>query len=941
MRNRWLAAITLVLFTVAIVAATAAIAFAVPANDNFLLAQPITNVSGTDAKSNVGATIEESEVRPENNTRSIWYLYTAVSNDVISFDTVGSVDPVPDPDEPIALEVRVYTGATVSTLVQLPASYVSGDLSPAGHVEFPVTSGQPYYIQVTSPAMAGAGNTVLNWQTKGYTGHITGTVTATNGGTALAGMQVDAYAVGGTGKPLRTVNTLANGTYDLMGLGTDNYHVKFSDPAPTTYLTEWFDNTNTPASYTQVPVTNGATTSGRNAVLDRASSISGNVKSNGVNTPNVIVQLLPYAGDTPVPAGSVQRMTDASGNYSFTGLPPRVGAGNYYIVQFIAPVGSGFSTQFYNKQSSIALAQHLQPVEGTIFTAINCTWPTPGVGTLSGTVTASGGGALSDVTVSVAGSGSTTTAGNGAYSIGSIPSGTYNVTYSKAGYTNQTINNVVITTGATTTRNVSMVVLPGTLSGTVTASGGGALSGVTVTASGSGGSTTTGAGGTYSIASIPPGTYSVTYSKAGYTSQTINNVVITTNATTTQNVSLVILPGILSGTVSSSLGGTLSGVHVSVSGSGGTADTAVNGTYSIGSIPPGTYSVTYSKTGYASQTINNVVITTNATTTQNVLLVAVPGTLSGTVTDQNGGGNLSGVHVSVSGSGGTADTAVNGTYSIGSIPPGTSYSVTYSKDGYTGQTINGVVITAGGTTTQNVVLAPVPVGTLPGTLTGTVSSSLGGTLSGVTVSVSGTGTVTTNGSGVYTVGGITPGNYNVTYSKANFTPRTLPGVLVESDKTAVQNVTLVSLVAAPKTNVYRFRNRGNGFYLWSADETEKAFIMANLSASWDYEGVAYTRNTVSNTAPLWRFVNLNGGYYLYTADPSEKDFIITNYAATWKYEGPAYNVSRDPSGRNVWRFVNLQDGTYLLSADPAEKDSIVANLSATWKLEGPAFFLAP
>jgi len=39
--------------------------------------------------------------------------------------------------------------------------------------------------------------------------------------------------------------------------------------------------------------------------------------------------------------------------------------------------------------------------------------------------------------------------------------------------------------------------------------------------------------------------------------------------------------------------------------------------------------------------------------------------------------------------------------------------------------------------------------------------------------------------------------------------------------------------------VWRFRNRGNGTYLYSADPTERADINARLGASWQEEGEAY------------------------------------------------------------------------------------------------------
>jgi Divergent InlB B-repeat domain/Repeat of unknown function (DUF5648) len=167
-----------------------------------------------------------------------------------------------------------------------------------------------------------------------------------------------------------------------------------------------------------------------------------------------------------------------------------------------------------------------------------------------------------------------------------------------------------------------------------------------------------------------------------------------------------------------------------------------------------------------------------------------------------------------------------------------------------------------------------------------------------------------------------------------------------TDSTVTGDIT-VSATFAINTNlmpVWRFRNLKNGFYLWSADPNEKATIINTLSATWLLEGVAYNINTSNplNSSPLWRFRNIRGGFYLYTADPSEKANIINTLGGTWLYEGPAYSVSMNSSGTApVWRFRNLHDGTYLYSADPYEKNTIVATLGSTWLLEGPAYYLAP
>jgi len=147
-------------------------------------------------------------------------------------------------------------------------------------------------------------------------------------------------------------------------------------------------------------------------------------------------------------------------------------------------------------------------------------------------------------------------------------------------------------------------------------------------------------------------------------------------------------------------------------------------------------------------------------------------------------------------------------------------------------------------------------------------------------------------------------------------------------------------LASPRP-VYRFRNLKNGFYLWSADAAERAYINANLTATWKEEGEAYAVDPDLNKSTLMRFRNIQGGYYLYSADPAEWAYINANLSRTWVQEGPAYGVSRTPvaNGPVVWRFRNLINGTYLYSADPDERDVINEELYGTWREEGEAYFL--
>ena len=76
---------------------------------------------------------------------------------------------------------------------------------------------------------------------------------------------------------------------------------------------------------------------------------------------------------------------------------------------------------------------------------------------------------------------------------------------------------------------------PGTITGTVTDSTtSNPISGATVSCTCSGTNQTTGGGGSYTFSSVPPGTYSMTFSASGHLSQTVNGVTVTSGTTTTE-----------------------------------------------------------------------------------------------------------------------------------------------------------------------------------------------------------------------------------------------------------------------------------------------------------------------------------------------------------------------------------------------------------------------
>lgn len=117
-----------------------------------------------------------------------------------------------------------------------------------------------------------------------------------------------------------------------------------------------------------------------------------------------------------------------------------------------------------------------------------------------------------------------------------LPTGNRTLTASFTGYQNDA---KTVSVGANSvTRQDFIVAIPGILQGTVTNSATGTpIGGATVTASG-GYTTTTDSSGYYQFSTLPPGTYTISVSASGQSSQTASGVVISSSTTTTQNFTL-------------------------------------------------------------------------------------------------------------------------------------------------------------------------------------------------------------------------------------------------------------------------------------------------------------------------------------------------------------------------------------------------------------------
>jgi prenyltransferase beta subunit len=239
----------------------------------------------------------------------------------------------------------------------------------------------------------------------------------------------------------------------------------------------------------------------------------------------------------------------------------------------------------------------------------------------------------------------------------------------------------------------------------------------------------------------------------------------------------------------------IAGATVLLQGSSSvSSQTDTSGTANLQSVTAGSYSVTISANGYATQN-QNVSVQAGVTADLGTIALASAqntGILQGIVKDRLSGGPLSGAVISVSGSAtANAMTAADGTYTLAGLASG-AVTISASKNGYT--SVNGVgAIVAG----ASLIFSPTltPTGTNGGTAAvvgRVVDANSQAPLNGVTVSV-GTGgsTAASDLNGNFNVAGLTAGTYPVSFSLQGYQSKSIGSVLVTTgSETNLQTVGL-------------------------------------------------------------------------------------------------------------------------------------------------------
>jgi len=215
-------------------------------------------------------------------------------------------------------------------------------------------------------------------------GILSGRVTEEVGGNPLAGVMVCAGRGWEERDPV-CAPTDAAGKYEIVGLFTDEYTVKFSPTHGLQYFGERYDDQILGNGHIQtlVPVSAGGTTANLNSALKPAVEVQGvvTVAATGRPLTYILVCIAPFSSffDYSFADESKCSRTGGSGSYSIGGLE----AGLYTVlfspelrdyIHYIPPLDpepDGYPTRFWREQASLEAADNLALTAPNVVTGID------------------------------------------------------------------------------------------------------------------------------------------------------------------------------------------------------------------------------------------------------------------------------------------------------------------------------------------------------------------------------------------------------------------------------------------------------------------------------------------------------------------------------------------------------------------------------------------
>ena len=517
--------------------------------------------------------------------------------------------------------------------------------------------------------------------------------------------------------------------------------------------------------------------------------------------------------------------------------------------------------------------------------------PPPPV-TISGYVRDGSGNGISGVAVTFSNSGGTATTNSTGYYSQSVSYGyTGTATPSLSGWTfSQPSRSYTNVTSNLTNQNYTGTHNPVSISGYVRDGSGNGISGVAVTFSNSGGTTTTNSTGYYSQSVSYGYTGTATPSLSGWTfSQPSRSYTNVTSNLANQNYTGTHNPVSISGYVRDGSGNGINGVTVTFSNTGGTTTTNSTGYYS--------QSVSYGYSGTATPSLSGWTFTqpnlsysnvTSNLTNQNYTGTHNPVSISGYVRDGSGNG-ISGVAVTFSNSGGTATTNSTGYYSQ-SVSYGYTGTATPSLSGWTfSQPSRSYTNVTSNLANQNYTGTHNPV-----SISGYVRDGSGNGINGVTVTFSNTGgTTTTNSTGYYSQsvsygysGTATPSLSGWTFTQPNLSYSNVTSNLTNQNYTGTQNGVTIS--------GYIRDGSGNGINGVTVTFSNTGGTTTTNSTGYYSQSVSYGYSgTATPSLSGWTFTQPNLSYSNVTSNLTNQNYTGTQNGVTIS------GYIRDGSGNGI------------------------------------------
>jgi len=432
--------------------------------------------------------------------------------------------------------------------------------------------------------------------------------------------------------------------------------------------------------------------------------------------------------------GGATVTTNATGDYTFTNVFP----GAYTLTP--AKAGTVFTPAARNVTVASANLTG-QNFTGVLVPTITNFTPTSGMAAASVTIT----GTNFTGATSVKFNGTTAT-----FTVGSATSITTTV---PAGATTGTLS---VTTPAGTATSAGSFTVLGTYSitGRIATAANVAISGVSVTRTGSATAAVTNASGDYTFTGLPNGTYTLTPAKAGYLFTPVNRSAVVSNANlTAQNFTGTPAPTVTGFSPTSATAGT----SVTITGTNFTGATVVkfnttNATFAVNS------ATSIVATVPAGATTGKISVTTpgGTATSANNFTVNVTYTITGRITNAATGGGIGGVTVARTGSAATVITNASGDYAIGGVPPGT-VTVVPSLARYVFTPANrSVTVTNANVTAQNFT----GVGSIY-SIRGRFANNSNVGINGAQITCTGKANAIVDANGDFVFENLPPGNYTV------------------------------------------------------------------------------------------------------------------------------------------------------------------------------------